>query len=179
MSLVAPDICQRVIGRYLMNWLLLIFLLVLIELGLFFQLGSYLGVWISLAVIVVTALIGVFLVRWQLFRLVFNLAKRTNDGEAMRPILPIVATDGSILLGGVLLIFPGFGTDWLGILLFLPPVHKLIHRYLAPLYKAVDSRQFDSSRFDGPVIDGEYEDLTDRQHASRRHGWSKNSSNHN
>ena len=91
----------------------------LIELALLIQLGGYIGVFNTVAVILLTGLAGAVLARRQGFtalsRIRANLEQGTPPGDEM-------LRGALILLAGFLLIFPGVLTDLAGLLLFVPPV---------------------------------------------------------
>ncbi|MCY4151516.1 MAG: FxsA family protein [Aestuariivita sp.] len=162
-----------------MIWLYLIFLVVLVELGIFFQLGNLFGVWITLTIIASTAVVGILLIRWQSIRISDKIVGYLKDRKNLSPIPAIIATDGSILLGCLLLIFPGFATDTLGVLLFFPPIHKSILRRLELYNATVDKKHCETATVDGLVIDGEYEEVTTHPQPPQQQRWSENISNHN
>ncbi len=74
-----------------------------------------------------------------------------------------------LLVAGALLLTPGFVTDSLGALLFVPPLRdvlrRAIGRYLAARAETqvfVDGNEIRRQPPGGRTIDGEYDDLTDR-----------------
>jgi len=97
----------------------LILLLPLLEIAGFVIVGGEIGVLPTLALIILTALGGIWLLRRQGVDTIRRAQDRLNRGEP--PVRE--AFDGLCLaLAGVLLIIPGFITDAAGLLLFLPPV---------------------------------------------------------
>ncbi len=108
--------------------IILAFILVpVIEIGIFIQVGGEIGLWNTLAVIVVTAFIGTAMLRAQGLRTLH----RAQESLA-RQVFPVAEVfDGlCLLVGGALLLTPGFLTDAVGFLLFLPPVRKAIRGIL-------------------------------------------------
>ena len=106
----------------------LVFLIVpFIEIYLLLQIGGIVGVFPTIALVVLTAIIGAGLLRqqgmatWQRFQ--DNLQK----GEI--PAYEMV--EGPILLvGGALLLTPGFFTDVIGFACLIPPARKKIAQYI-------------------------------------------------
>lgn len=104
--------------------LLLLFILVpLAEVGVFIQVGGLLGLWPTLALTVLTAIIGSLCIRWQGFRLVNRAREQLQAGEA--PVFEVVS-GACLVVAGALLLTPGFVTDTVGFLLLLPPVRRLL-----------------------------------------------------
>ena len=107
-------------------WLLVAFIAVpLIEIGLFIQVGGLIGLWPTLAIVLLTAIAGSWLVRMQGALALAELRGSLN--ELRDPTEPI-AHGALILLAGALLLTPGFFTDTMGILLLIPPVRSLLSR---------------------------------------------------
>lgn len=101
-------------------WLLLIFVgLPILEIALFIKVGGLIGLWPTLAIVVLTALAGAALIRWQGIHVLERLPRALAEGgDAVGPI----AHGALILAAGMLLVAPGFFTDTLGLLLLIPPV---------------------------------------------------------
>ncbi|RKF13381.1 FxsA family protein [Roseovarius spongiae] len=109
-------------------WLLLAFLTVpLIEIALFIQVGGWLGLWPTLAIVVITAVIGTWLMRAQGAAALNDL--RTSFTRQADPTEPL-AHGAMILIAGVLLLTPGFFTDALGFALLMPAFRRAAYRYL-------------------------------------------------
>ncbi len=101
-------------------WLLIAFIAVpLIEIGLFIKVGGLIGLWPTLAIVLLTAIVGSWLVRMQ--GAGAGRAARSSLNELRDPTEPM-AHGAMILLAGALLLTPGFFTDTMGILLLIPPV---------------------------------------------------------
>ena len=95
----------------------------LIEIAIFISIGSEIGVLNTIAIILITALVGIFLVRRQGINLLFNAQKNMSQG-----IMPTEEIKGGIflLISGLLLITPGFFTDCIGFAMFLKPVQNFL-----------------------------------------------------
>jgi len=108
--------------------LVLLFIVVPIaELYVIIQVGQWIGVLPTLAILVADALLGSLLLRqqgraaWQRFNTA--LAERRFPGRE-------VADGVMIAVGGTLLLTPGFITDIFGLLLLIPPTRALIRRVM-------------------------------------------------
>ena len=93
------------------------------EISIFITIGSNIGLLNTIAIILTTALIGIFLVRRQGIKLLFDAQKNLSQG-----IIPTDEIKGGVflLISGLLLITPGFFTDCIGFAVFLKPVQNLI-----------------------------------------------------
>ena len=162
-------------------YLFLAFLLVpIIEIALFIQVGGLIGLWPTLAIVVVTAVAGTWLVRTQGRLALARLAQSFN--ELRDPTEPL-AHGAMILLAGVLLLTPGFFTDAIGLALMVPKVRTWVLKYLSTRVQ-VQSVRFgtpprQSPSGPGDVIDGEYEDVTPRRgHDAGPSGWVRGPDRH-
>jgi len=95
----------------------------IIEISIFISIGSNIGVLNTIAIILMTALIGIFLVRRKGMSLLFNAQRNMMQG-----IMPSEEIKGGIflLVSGLLLITPGFFTDCIGFSMFLKPVQNFV-----------------------------------------------------
>jgi UPF0716 protein FxsA len=105
-----------------MIFLLFIFI-PLIEIIIFISIGSNIGILNTVAIIFMTALVGIYLVRRQGISLLFNAQRNLSQG-----IMPAEEIKGGIflLISGLLLITPGFFTDFIGFAMFLQPVQNFV-----------------------------------------------------
>jgi UPF0716 protein FxsA len=109
-------------------WLLLALVaLPLIEIALFVVIGGAIGLWATLAWVVLSAVLGFLTLRWvaRLGPISFS-----RDVNALRDPTSPVAARALTILAGFLLILPGFFTDAMGLLLLLQPVQALLIRIL-------------------------------------------------
>ncbi|RMD92696.1 MAG: FxsA family protein [Alphaproteobacteria bacterium] len=141
-------------------WLFALFVAVpLIEIALFITIGGAIGLWPTLAIVVITAIIGTALVRRQglqtLERLRGSLAEL---GDPTRPL----AHGAMILFAGALLLTPGFFTDTVGFLLLIPGIREALFRALVSRIKVqgfVHGASAARPAAGGDVIDGEFEEV--------------------
>ncbi|MCZ0811278.1 MAG: FxsA family protein [Pseudomonadota bacterium] len=158
-------------------WLFLAFLSVpLIEIALFIQVGGAIGLWPTLGIVVLTAILGTFLVRNQGLMAMGKL--RRSFSELDDPTEPL-AHGAMILVAGALLLTPGFFTDAVGFALLMPPVRRAAFDYLR---KRVHVQRFEMGP-DGPqgprrprdpgVIEGDYQEVDPANSSERpgRSGW--------
>lgn len=108
--------------------LLLLFIFVpIIEIGLFIKVGGFLGLWPTIALVLITAFVGASLVRSQGLQTLMSVQNKLQQGEL--PAQQIV--EGVMLaIAGILLLTPGFMTDALGMLILLPAPRAIIAKYL-------------------------------------------------
>lgn len=146
----------------------------LIEIGLFVWIGGAIGVWSTLAWVVLTAVAGVFLLRYQAARGAMLLR-----GGLGRPKLPEGMPVAGLMRGlaAVLLILPGFLTDALGILLLLPPVQALVSASVMRRFAIFGGGQASGAapkRSETEVIDGEWIEVPPEANRNRRpSGWTE------
>lgn len=118
----------------------------IIEITLLIQVGGIIGVWRTVALIVITAVIGTALLRAQGLRTLQAAQASLNRNEM--PVAELF--DGACLLvAGVLLLTPGFVTDTIGLLLFIPPVRRLVRALLS---RWVSTRARTTIWVDGEVV---------------------------
>ena len=163
-------------------WLLALILgLPLIEISLFVTVGAWLGLWMTLAIVVGTAVFGIWLIRSQGERaqrdLKTALQARSNPARAF-------ASDVLTVVAGALLVLPGFFTDVCGLLLLLPPVQHALTRLAqrraqaavsAHLYSAAKtaaSNMASSRPRPDEVIDATWEELPD-ENGKPPSGWTR------
>jgi UPF0716 protein FxsA len=155
-------------------WFLLIFVgLPILEIALFVEVGGAIGLFPTLAIVLVTGVLGVMLVRRQGLR---ALDRARADMEAGRDPLDPIANGALILVAGILLILPGFFTDTLGLLLMIPPVRRLVIRRGGSRVTVRAATYVRPGRPPRPadVIDAEYERLDgDRPPAPGASGWTR------
>jgi len=148
--------------------ILIAFILVpIIEIAVFIEVGSQIGLWPTIGIVVLTAFIGTGLLRQQglsvLFRIQENLqANRIPVRELFDGICLVIA--------GVLLLTPGFVTDAIGFLLFVAPLRLSLANYVGQRFMQKENVRFhhqgsashpdmQSSPSAGPVIDGEFKEV--------------------
>ncbi len=105
-----------------MIFLLFIFIPI-IEISIFITIGNNIGLLNTVAIILLTAMIGIYFVRRQGLTLLFKAQRNMAQGT-----MPTEEIKGGVflLISGLLLITPGFFTDCVGFLMFLKPVQNFI-----------------------------------------------------
>jgi len=95
----------------------------IIEIGIFIEVGDWIGLWPTISIVVLTAIIGTFLLRQQGLATLFRVQESLAQGA-----FPMAAVfDGlCLLVAGALLLTPGFFTDALGFLLFVPAFRVIL-----------------------------------------------------
>lgn len=146
-------------------FLLLFIAMPVIEIAVFIQAGDMIGLWPTLGVVIVTGVAGTILLRTQGYGVVGRIRARMEEGQ---PPLFEMFEGLCIFAAGLLLLTPGFVTDSIGFLLFLPPLRRLIAVSIASRVKVHVHASAGPGRGPqggarpgagggGPVIDGEYE----------------------
>jgi UPF0716 protein FxsA len=130
---------------------LIAFLLVpILELWLVIRVGGLIGAWPTVALVVTAAIAGAVLLRIQGFTVLQRARVALAAGEFPAASL----FDGLfVLLAGLLLITPGFLTDIVGILLFIPPLRRWLG---ATLWDWISHRPDIAIFRDNRVVEGEY-----------------------
>ena len=129
--------------------LLLIIGIPLIEIYLFIKIGSQIGAFNTVLLILTTAVVGVAYARYEGFNTL-----RSGMSQLIKNEMPIyeLISGATLAFAALLLIFPGFATDFIGILLVIPLTRRLI------LGKLIKKNQYKKKKTNN-YIDGEYEDL--------------------
>lgn len=139
-----------------MRWLpfLVIFGLVWIEITIFIQVAHVLGVLLTMLLVIFTSCIGISLVKHQGMKNFILMQQKLNAGES--PAAEMVKSV-SLILAGFLLLIPGFFTDFIGLLLLLPPVQKHLTLKLMPYLRVWRGPGAGPGSDSGFTVDGEYE----------------------
>ena len=153
-------------------WLFLLFLAVpLIEIALFIQVGGLIGLWPTLLIVVVTAIVGTALVRSQGAQAMQGL--RRSFDELRDPTEPL-AHGAMILFSGALLLTPGFFTDAVGFALLVPGFRNIVLRELRKRIEVQSMVRTERGwRETGDdIIDGDYT-IDDTPPQSGPSGWTR------
>lgn len=147
-----------------MRWipLLAFFLYVYIEISIFIQVAHVLGVLMTLLLVIFTSVIGMSLVRNQGFKNFMLMQQKMQAGES--PAVEMIKSV-SLIIAGLLLVLPGFFTDFLGMLLLLPPVQKHLTLKLMPhlRFARTPGGGFTASGSNGDTFEGEYQRKDDQR----------------
>ena len=99
----------------------------LIEIAVIIQVGQWLGVVNTIGLLLLVSVVGAWLVKRQ----GLGVLRRIRDQQQAGQVPAAAVFDGAlILVAGVLLVFPGFVTDAMGLLLLLPPVRAGVRAFL-------------------------------------------------
>jgi len=134
-----------------MNTLLLLIIAIpIIEIYLFIEIGSQIGALNTIFFIFITAFFGIIYARYEGFNTL-----RSGMSQMVRNELPVyeIISGAALAFAALLLILPGFATDFLGLLIIFPLTRKLI-------FKKVSTKQR-SNKTKKDFINGEYEDIED------------------
>tara|TARA_Y100000748_G_C15336482_1_gene426167 strand:+ start:31 stop:453 length:423 start_codon:yes stop_codon:yes gene_type:complete len=133
--------------------LLLIILIPLVEIYLFIKIGSQIGAFNTISLILLTALLGVWYARYE----GFNTLK-SGISQLMKNEVPLyeMVSGAALALAALMLILPGFATDLIGLLLIFPLSRKLIFGRFAKNYSKKNKQH------NNKYIDGESEELDDK-----------------
>ena len=139
-----------------MNSLLLLIIgIPIIEIYLFIKIGSQIGAFNTILLILLTAIIGVAYARHEGFNTL-----RSGISGLMRNEIPIyeMISGATLAFAAILLILPGFATDALGILLVYPFTRQLFIKFFSKNYYKNKSTTEEKN-----FIDGEYKDMDDEK----------------
>ena len=136
-----------------MRVFLALFIIVpIIEMLVLIRVGGLIGALPTVALVILTAIIGLSLIRVQGLQTLMNAQQKMALGEL--PAKELV--DGICLaIGGVLLLTPGFVTDSLGFMLLIPGLrYLLLANFIKPtLHRSAGARRAKSES--GRTIEGE------------------------
>jgi len=128
--------------------LLLLISIPLIEIYLFIKIGSYIGAFNTVSLILITAIVGIIYARYEGFNTL-----RSGISQLIKNEIPVyeIISGAALAFASLLLILPGFATDLMGLILIFPPTRKLILKNFSKKYTSKNKNKKD-------YIDGEFED---------------------
>ena len=132
-----------------MNTILLLLISIpLIEIYLFIKIGSYIGAFNTVSLILITAIVGIIYARYEGFNTL-----RSGMSQLIKNELPVyeIISGAALTFAALLLILPGFATDLMGLILIFPPTRKLILKNFSKKYTSKNQKKKN-------YIDGEFED---------------------
>ncbi|MDX2290358.1 MAG: FxsA family protein [Hyphomicrobiaceae bacterium] len=147
----------------------------LAEIALLIAVGRSIGVLATVAIVVLTAVVGTIVLRRQGFAILMQANQSLQDGKTP---LDSIAQGILVLIAGVFLVAPGLITDTMGLVLLIPPVRAIAAGWLVTWLansgavhvsvfgtrtRGATGSEADGQSGDdtGPVIDGEFERLDD------------------
>ena len=131
--------------------LLSIILVPVLEIYLFIKIGSQIGAFKTILLIFLTAIVGVYYAKYEGLNSIRSAFTQIVKNQT--PVYELIS-GAAIAFAAILLILPGFATDFFGFLIIFPVTRKLIFRNLSNKYKKKSSQKEN-------VIEGEYEDIKD------------------
>ncbi len=135
-----------------MNTVLILILgIPILEIYLFIKIGSQIGAFNTISLILITAIVGIAYARYEGFNTLKSGIAQLTKNEL--PIYEIIS-GAALTFAAVLLILPGFATDLFGILLIFPYTRKL---FLKKFSKKYEKKNNEKKNF----IEGQYEDIDD------------------
>ena len=108
--------------------ILILFVIVPVtELYILIEVGKKIGSLSTIGIIILTGIIGAYLVKSQGFMILRKIQNDLNEG-----IMPgdSLIQGAIILAGGILLLTPGFVTDIVGFIFLIPVSRSIVKKYL-------------------------------------------------
>ena len=135
--------------------LLAILLIPLVEIAIFIKVGQAIGVLDTLLLLLAAGVSGALLLRLQGWTTLLRLRQRLASGEA--PVRELFDA-ACLALAGVLLILPGFLSDFVALLLLVPALRTFFYGRIARLAARQGGAGFgpDHRSRPGPLIDGDW-----------------------
>ena len=121
----------------------------LIEIYLMIKIGSAIGAFNTIFLIFFTAVAGIFFARLEGFR-----AVKSGFQQLIRNEMPIyeIISGAALAFAALLLIIPGFLTDFVGFLLIIPVTRKFFIKFI--------SSKFNNKKSNKDIIEGSFEENT-------------------
>ena len=134
-------------------FLLLIILVPAIEIYLFIEIGGKIGAFYTISLIFLTAFVGIYYAKYEGFNTL-----RSGMSQMMKNELPLyeIVSGAALAFGALLLIIPGFATDFIGFLMIFPPTRKVILNKYSKKYTK-------EKKFKEDFIEGESEDIDNKK----------------
>ena len=139
----------------------------LTEIYVFIAVGEEIGALNTVILTVLTAIAGMALLRHQGLSVIMQAQERLNAGQS--PVKEVMS--GVLLaLAGLFLLIPGFATDFLGFLLFMPPLRDYLASKIGGMGRfTAHSAHYGQSHYShhksgsSTIIDGEYSVVTEEE----------------
>ena len=126
--------------------------LTIIEIYLFISIGSEIGAFTTISLILLTAIIGVYYAKYEGLKTLKSGFIQLSKKEQIRYKN---LSRASIAIAALLLIIPGFLTDLIGFLLIIPFTRKFFFKRIIKKFESKSFKQKNN------FIDGEFEDIED------------------
>ena len=128
-----------------------IILVPVVEIYVLIKVGSEIGAITTILLIFITAIIGIYYAKYEGLNTLRSGFVQLNKNEI--PAFEVMS-GAAIAFAALLLIVPGFVTDFFGFLLIFPPSRKILFKKFS---KKTNKNTFKKNNF----IDGEFEDIED------------------
>jgi UPF0716 protein FxsA len=109
-----------------------------IEIYFLIKIGSYLGAFNTVIIVILTAFFGALLARYQGFQTMLRVRESLERGEMPAEELIDALL---ILLAGIVLLTPGFFTDLAGLMILIPSTRLIFKRWLRKKFDAWSSQK--------------------------------------
>ena len=141
-----------------MRHILLLFIIIpILEMWVLIQVGNKIGASYTIGLVLLTALVGINLLRQQGLSTLWRAQQRMNSGQI--PIMEMV--EGLLLaIGGALLLTPGFVTDGIGFVCLLPGLRQMIVAKMAKHFTVMQAQSqsaYSDAKAQTHTIDGDFE----------------------
>lgn len=117
---------------------IILFGIPLAEIAGFVMVGKAIGLWPTLGLVILTSLVGAILLRIEGTSVLREASRESREGRLPGKSL---VSGAMVVMAGILLILPGFFTDIIGLLLFIPPVRHLLWSVIGRRVVVVRSSQ--------------------------------------
>ena len=137
------------------------------EIAVFIEAGDTIGFWPTLGIIILTAMIGTYCLRYQGLGVIARVFQSLQNNE-----LPVIELfEGLCLIfAGALLLTPGFITDAVGFVLLIPPLRQGLAEFIiAYLIRSGRVKNWSAGHTSpngdpyagsgGPIIDGDFDEI--------------------
>jgi len=128
--------------------ILLILLVPVVEIYLFIKIGSQIGAFNTISLILITAVIGLYYAKYEGLNTLRSALSQLVKNEL--PIYEIIS-GAALAFAAFLMILPGFLTDAVGLLIIFPWTRKLLFK------------KFSKKKNNKNFIEGEYEDIDENK----------------
>ena len=140
-----------------MNTFFLIFIVLpALEIFLMIKIGSEIGALSTLALIFLTAILGIFFARIQGLRTLKS--GLINLYQNKTPIYELIS-GASIAIAAILLIIPGFLTDLVGFILLIPFTRKILFKVILKNKSTIDEEKEKIDTIDGEIVKKDKDEL--------------------
>ena len=130
--------------------ILLIFIIPVVEIYLFIKIGSQIGAFNTISLIIITAVVGLYYAKYEGLNTL-----RSAGSQLLKNEIPIneIISGAALAFAALLMILPGFLTDVIGLIIIFPWTRNIF------LKKITIKKKNNNKNF----IEGEYEDIDDKK----------------